>query len=65
MNVGQPVQILHELRSFRHFVRHGYAASLDPARLSLLRERVLTLRTQLDQELLGIEAWLSKLAETS
>lgn len=57
------VHALHELRSFRHFVRHGYAASLDPARLSRLREGALELRGPLDQELLAIEAWLGTLAK--
>lgn len=30
---------LHDLRAFRHFVRHGYAVDLDPGRLADLQGR--------------------------
>lgn len=47
---------LHELRGFRHFVRHGYRASLDPERLAALQARTGRLRPELARDLAGVEA---------
>jgi hypothetical protein len=53
---------LHELRAFRHFVRHGYAAELDPARLAALITLVTALWAPLSDDLDAMERWLEALA---
>ena len=58
------VLALHELRAFRHFVRHGYATPLDALRLTSLREHAIQLRPQLETDLGDLEAWLSALADS-
>jgi hypothetical protein len=56
---------LHELRGFRHFVRHAYAVDLDPERLSDLRRRAVELRPGLETDLDRLEAWLTEIARSS
>lgn len=53
---------LHELRSFRHFARHGYAVELDAARLSALAATAAALRPLLARDLDRLDAWLGALA---
>ncbi len=53
---------LHELRSFRHFVRHGYAVELDAARLRALAATAAALRPLLARDLDRLDAWLGALA---
>lgn len=57
------VRPLHELRSFRHFLHHGYAAELDPGRLEALRHSALALRGALNADLDALDARLAEIAE--
>lgn len=56
------VTALHELRAFRHFVRHAYAVELDPERLGDLQQRAAALRPDLEQDLDRLDDWLQGLA---
>lgn len=53
---------LHELRSFRHFVRHGYSVELDAARLRALAATAAALRPLIARDLERLDAWLGALA---
>lgn len=50
---------LAELRSFRHVVRHAYAAEYDPERLAHLRARALAVAPTLESDLDALDAWLA------
>lgn len=54
---------LHDLRAFRHFVRHAYAVELDPERLADLQRRSAALRPGLEEDLDRLDDWLRELAE--
>ena len=56
---------LHDLRAFRHFVRHGYAVRLDVRRLLDLQETAGSLRPDLDADLDQVDAWLVTLLEAA
>ena len=56
------VRRLHELRSFRHFLHHGYGAELDPVRLETLQTGAIALRPQLDAELDSLDGRLAEIA---
>jgi len=58
----ETVSELHELRAFRHFVRHAYAVGLDGTRLSELRDHAVALAPQLDTELEALDAWLAEVS---
>lgn len=57
------VAALQELRSFRRFLHHSYAAELDGARLEALREAALRLRPALNADLDGLDRWLEAVAQ--
>jgi hypothetical protein len=57
------VAALHDLRAFRHFVRHAYAVELDPERLADLQRRSAELRPGLEEDLDRLDAWPRELAE--
>jgi hypothetical protein len=54
---------LHDLRGFRHVVRHAYDMDLDAELLAALRSRVLASREQVAQDLAAFDGWLGKLAQ--
>ncbi len=56
------VVALHDLRGFRHFVRHAYAVKLEPDRLADLQRRTAALRGDLDDDLDALDDWLQELA---
>ena len=56
------VRALHDLRAFRHFVRHAYAVDLDAERLADLQRRTAALRPDLEQDLDRLDSWLEELA---
>ncbi len=58
----QTVVALHELRSFRHFVRCGYTVALDPLKLAAVRAQLLGARWGLEEDLAAIDAWLADVA---
>ncbi len=58
----ETVRELHELRGFRHFVRHAYSVDLDGGRLAALQERAAGLRPVLDRELDDLDRWLAELS---
>ncbi|MFW6012111.1 MAG: hypothetical protein ACOC92_00205 [bacterium] len=57
------VDALHELRGFRHFVRHAYAVKLDPGRLADLQRRSAALRPRLEADLDRLDEWLQEVAQ--
>lgn len=59
------VAALHDLRAFRHFVRHAYAVDLDPDRLADLQRRAAALRPDLEKDLDQLDDWLKRLADAS
>ena len=59
---AQTVVALHDLRAFRHFVRHAYAVKLDPERLADLQRRTAALRGGLEEDLDALDGWLRELA---
>ncbi len=61
LNAGT-VAALHELRAFRHFVRHAYAVELDAGRLADLQNRSARLRPALDADLDRLDDWLGRIA---
>ena len=60
---AETVSNLHDLRAFRHFVRHAYAVELDPQRLADLRRRALRLRPALEADLDALDGWLRELSK--
>jgi hypothetical protein len=62
--LSEPTVIaLHDLRAFRHFVRHAYAVTLDRGRLADLQRRAAALRRDLERDLDALDDWLRELAE--
>lgn len=53
-----------ELRRFRHFVRHAYAAPLDPARVVELARGWLAVQPDVEADLDDFEAFLEGLARS-
>lgn len=58
------VAALHDLRAFRHFVRHAYAVELDAGRLADLQRRAQSLRPALEADLDRLDRWLAEVART-
>ncbi len=58
----ETVSRLHELRGFRHFVRHAYAVDLDGQRLADLQEECRSLAQALREDLESLDHWLEELA---
>lgn len=56
------VVALHDLRAFRHFVRHAYAVELDAGRLADLQRRSASLRPALEADLDLLDEWLGRLS---
>ncbi len=56
------VRALHDLRTFRHFVRHAYAVELASDRLVDLQGRAHRLRAPLLADLTALDAWLAQIA---
>lgn len=56
------VAALHDLRAFRHFVRHAYAVELDARRLADLQRRTQSLRPALEADLDQLDQWLAEVA---
>ena len=56
------VRRLHDLRSFRHFLHHGYGAELDPVRLEAVRAGALAVRSQLAVDLDSLDGRLAEIA---
>jgi hypothetical protein len=54
---------LRELRTFRHFVRHGYGVELDWERMEFVRRRTLAAREELGRDLDGVEGWLGAMGQ--
>ncbi len=52
---------LHELRGFRHFVRHAYDGDLNPELLTALQSRLRLVRGELDADLDRFDAFLEDL----
>ncbi|MCS7311170.1 MAG: hypothetical protein NZ741_13220, partial [Armatimonadetes bacterium] len=48
---AQSVELLDELRAFRHVFRHSYTYTLDPSRLRALQEKVLAQWTSVEEDL--------------
>jgi hypothetical protein len=61
----ETVAALHDLRGFRHFVRHAYAVELDAERLADLQRRSAALRPDLEEDLDHLDTWLAELAHAS
>lgn len=59
------VAALHDLRAFRHFVRHAYAVELDGDRLADLQRRTAALRPRLEADLDRLDRWLGEVARSS
>jgi len=59
------VAALHDLRAFRHFVRHAYAVELDAGRLADLQVRTAALRSALADDLDRLDRWLSEVARAA
>lgn len=55
---------LHDLRGFRHVVRHAYDVDLVPGQLAVVRTNALTARPQVDAGLTAFDRWLEALAAT-
>lgn len=60
---SETVSSLHDLRAFRHFVRHAYAVELDALRLVDLRRRAIELRPALEADLDALDGWLQELSK--
>ena len=60
----QTVRALHDLRAFRHFVRHGSVVQLEASRLAVLQQRAADLRADLTDDLDRLDAWLLALSAT-
>lgn len=58
-------QAADELRRFRHFVRHGYAAPLDPDRVRELAESWRESDEALDQDLDDLQSFLDELSASA
>jgi hypothetical protein len=59
----QNVDVADELRRFRHFLVHAYAADLNAARLQQLAEQWLAAVPLVETELDRFESFLNALAE--
>lgn len=53
---------MHDLRGFRHFVRHAYEGNLDPRQLTALQARIREFRATLAADLDRFDAFLGDLA---
>lgn len=53
---------LHDLRGFRHVVRHAYDVELNPVALGRLRAEALALAEPLARDLDALDDWLAALA---
>ncbi len=53
---------LHDLRAFRHFVRHAYDADMDVGLLTAIRDRLRAARPHLDADLDAFAAFLAGLS---
>ncbi|MBA2320713.1 MAG: hypothetical protein H0V89_06105 [Deltaproteobacteria bacterium] len=56
------VALLQHLRGFRHFVRHGYGAVLDPEEIARHQLRAAALGPLLARDLDVLERWIAPLA---
>lgn len=54
------VRALHELRAFRHFLRHAYSVELEPAELRRHQATVKKMRQILAGEIQAILKWLEE-----
>ncbi len=59
----ETVRLAHELRGFRHVVRHAYEMEYDRARLLLVQHAGAALAEALAADLDALEGWLGSLAE--
>lgn len=59
------VAVLHELRRFRHFARHGYGMDFDWSRLETNRTAILAHHAALVADLLAFDDWLSAVVNAS
>lgn len=53
--------VLDKLRTFRHFVRHGYGCELDRAELLLLQQRLAAHFPQVEADLMAFRSYLLEL----
>ncbi len=53
------VRAWHELRRFRHFLRHAYTAQLDPSKLCAVRDHLATATAQTAPRIAALEEALS------
>jgi len=60
----ETVSQLHELRAFRHFVRHAYAVDLDAERLADLQRHSVDVGGALEEDLDRLDSWLEALNGT-
>lgn len=58
------LQVLEELRGFRHVFRHSYTYTLDKERVDRLRQRVIAQWQDVENDLSGFEAFLDALLQT-
>lgn len=58
----ESARLLRRLLGFRHFLRHGYAVSLDQEHLARLRGDALALEPRLATDLDALDAFLTQLA---
>lgn len=58
------VSAADDLRRFRHFLRHAYAASLNPDRVRAVAAQWLTVAATLERDLDEFEKFLGSVAET-
>lgn len=61
----ESLRLLRGLLAFRHFFRHAYAVTLQAPRLEVLREDMLALRPELEQDLDRLDAYLSAVASAA
>lgn len=54
--------LLHELRGFRHFLRHGYGAVIDPRRVADIQAIAIGLRPLLGRDFDALDALLEAIA---
>jgi len=52
---------LRDLLAFRHFFRHAYTVALDAARLAVLRNRAMEVRTLVIADFERLDIWLAAL----
>ncbi len=61
---NQSLVLLDKVRAFRHFIRHAYDCELDEKELRLIRDKLTSGYTYVDQDLQAFRSYIKKLANT-